>query len=320
MSNIERVNNLKQVVRLVQPEFERLAKIHNAVNYEREASFALQILNNNSYLQQIAMGDQDSLKQAIINVAAVGLSLSPVHKLAYLVPRDKKVCLDISYLGYIQLATDVGAIKWAAAEVVREKDSFVHYGIGKEPRHEFKPFKDRGKIVGCFCLAKTHGDEFIVTVMSIEEVFGIRDRSPGWKSYLRDKAKLTPWNTDETEMIKKTILRRAYKTWPKTDSRSERLQNAIEIANSLDALDMGPVLEPEEETIQTENFAKIRSSLTALGRSEAAFLEHLIRSAKRDLKKLEDLTPIETSQAIIFLNQLLENKKPEGAPPLENVG
>ena len=89
MSNIQRFENLKQVVAQTQPAFDELAKIHGAVNYKREASFALQALTDNDYLASLAMGNQDSLKRAVINVAAIGLSLSPVHKLAYLVPRKK---------------------------------------------------------------------------------------------------------------------------------------------------------------------------------------------------------------------------------------
>lgn len=320
MSNLERVENLKQIVRLVQPDFDKLAKIHNAVNYEREASFALQILNDNSYLQGVAMGDQDSLKRAIINVAAVGLSLSPVHKLAYLVPRDKKVCLDISYQGYIQLATDAGALKWAVAEIVREKDKFTHHGIGKEPVHSFNPFKDRGKIVGCYCLAKTHGDEFIVSIMSADEVYSIRDRSMSWRAYQKDKSKTSPWNTDETEMIKKTVIKRAYKSWPKTDSRGDRLQNAIEITNQADPIDTGPTIEAADEGAYKSGIDTIREALKELRRPESAFLEHLMRTNNRDLTKLEDLTPLEVSQATIFLNHLLTKAKPKTEALSEKAG
>jgi recombination protein RecT len=46
--------------------------------------------------------------------------------LAYLVPRDGKVCLDISYMGMMHLAQQCGAIQWGQAVLVREGDQFVN--------------------------------------------------------------------------------------------------------------------------------------------------------------------------------------------------
>jgi recombination protein RecT len=37
-------------------------------------------------------------------VAAIGITLNPASKLAYLVPRDGMVCLDISYMGLLHRA------------------------------------------------------------------------------------------------------------------------------------------------------------------------------------------------------------------------
>ncbi len=310
MSNIERFDNLKQVVQMAKSQFDELAAIHNAVNYKREASFALQALTDNGYLAQIAMGDQDSLKRAIINVAAVGLSLSPVQKLAYLVPRDKKVCLDISYRGYIQLAMDVGATKWVMAEIVREKDEYSYEGMGREPVHKFNPFNnDRGKIIGAYCVAKTHDSEFILTQMSAEEIFSIRARSSAWRAYEKDKSKTSPWNTDESEMIKKTIIKRASKMWPMTDTRENRFQKAIDITNEVDEISMGPQLLTQGNSEREGKLKDIRSSLVFLERSEEKYLEHLIRVNRRDLKKLEDLTDIELGQATVMLKQMVDTKK-----------
>ena len=64
--------------------------------------------------------------------------------------------------------------------------------------------------------------------MSLEEVHRIRDRSEGWKAYVAKKIKSTPWHSDEGEMIKKTVIKRAYKLWPKTD----RLDGAVHFLNT----------------------------------------------------------------------------------------
>lgn len=312
MSNLERMENVKQLVRMAEPDFNKLAAIHGAVNFARESSFALQALQANSYLASVAMGDQDSLIKAIINVAAIGLSLSPVHKLAYLVPRNKKICLDISYRGFVQLATDIGAIKWAVAEVVCEKDAFEIGGFGKEPIHKFEPFKDRGEVVGAYCVAKTHDGEFLTTVMSADEIISIRARSESWKAYERDNSKTNPWITDRNEMIKKTVIRRAYKSWPMTDSR-KRFDQAIDVTNEADPMDMSLKLVTESNASERESsIAKIRDMLKAIERTEEKFVEHQVRVCRRDIKKLEDMTDKELADATIMLNSLVDAKARKG--------
>lgn len=282
--------------------------IHNAVNYKKEASFALQILNANSFLMGVALGDQDSLKNAIINVAAIGLSLSPLMKLAYLIPRKNKVCLDISYLGYIDLAVSVGAIKWAQAEVVRDKDVYVYKGMGQMPLHEFDPFSDRGEVKGVYCVAKTHDGEFILTQMSNEQVWSIRDRSESYMAWVRDNSKSTPWKTDIDEMIKKTCIRRAYKSWPKSSTKSDdRFERAIDVSNEVEFSETQDV--PLLADSKGEHIATIRDYLTSLNRTEEKYIAHLVRVNRRDIKSLQDLTEIEMNQAIIMLDQLVEAQK-----------
>lgn len=306
MSNEIRANNLVQIIQAIQPKFDELAKIHGAVEYVRESSFALQILQDNYYLSQVAMGDQDSLKRAIINVAAIGLTLSPVHKLAYLVPRDKKVHLDISYRGFIQLAAEIGSIKWAVAELVHKNDKYTFCGIGKEPIHQFEPFGNRGDLVGVYCLAKTCGDEFILTQMSIEEVYGIRNRSQSWIAYKKDSAKRTPWATDAGEMIKKTVIKRAAKSWPMVEARS-RLEKALDTSNDSDTVITE--IAPPARTDRDSNIKLIENMLEDLGKSKEKFIQHLTRANMRELKELQDLTDIEMDQAIILLNQFVNQKK-----------
>lgn len=313
MSNLERVENVKQIVKAVQPDFEALAQIHGAVSYKKEASYALRALNENSYLMSVALGNLDSLKQAIIDVAAVGLTLNPVHGFAYLIPRKSKVCLDIGYRGHIQLAAESGCIKYCKAEIVREKDKYVYKGMSTRPKHEFEAFADRGKIKGVYCITKMQDGEILVDQMSIAEVYAIRDRSESWKAYAKDKTKTSPWNTDEEEMVKKTLIRRARKSWPLTDKR-ERIEKAVAISDELDPIELTPVLPAPQESAKDKDLAEIRDGLKTLKRTEADFLAYMVRIARRDLKKLEDMTPQETSNALIFLKGVVaQQEKKKGA-------
>jgi recombination protein RecT len=164
----------------------------------------------------------------VTNIAAIGISLNPAKKQAYLVPRDGRICLDISYIGLMDLAMATGSLKWAQAALVHEQDAFALNGFDKPPTHNFNPFaKDRGEVIGVYVVVKTADNEYLTTAMSIDEVNAIRDRSSAWKAWI-EKKKTCPWVTDPGEMAKKTCVKRAYKFWPKT----ERLEEAIHYLNT----------------------------------------------------------------------------------------
>lgn len=191
------------------------------ISFEREAGFAMQLMQSNDYLAKIALGNQASMQAAIINVAAIGISLNPASKQAYLVPRDGKVCLDISYMGMLHLAQQTGAIQWGQARIVRANDEFELLGIDEAPRHKFNPFakdEERGEIVGAYVVVKTDGGDYLTHAMPIAEIYAIRNASQSWKS-----GKASPWKSHEGEMIKKTVVKQASKYWPHRD----RLQQAV---------------------------------------------------------------------------------------------
>lgn len=223
MSNIVTIKN--EIYALRDTFQSRLS--NNNLSFEVEAGFAVQQLEQNDYLLSVAMNNRQSVINAVTNVAAIGISLNPARKQAYLVPRDKRVCLDISYIGLVDLATQSGSIVWCKAELVYESDSFAMGEPGTMPKHQFNPFaKDRGQIIGAYCVAKTPGGEYLCDAMSIDEINAIRDRSSAWRAY-QSKGVSCPWVTDPGEMAKKTVIKRASKLWPK----NERLNMAIQHLN-----------------------------------------------------------------------------------------
>jgi recombination protein RecT len=72
-------------------------------------------------------------------------------------------------------------------------------------------------------VVKTADGDYLTTCMSRDEIDGIMNRSQSVKS-----GKSSPWKTDYNEMAKKTVVKRAYKYWPKT----ERLDKAIHHLNT----------------------------------------------------------------------------------------
>lgn len=194
-----------------------------SITFQREAEFAMQVMQGNDYLIKCAVQNPQSVIDAVTNIAAIGISLNPAKKHAYLVPRKGKICLDISYMGLMDLAIQSGSILWAQAVLVREGDKFTVVAVDRPPVHERNPFAtDRGEIVGVYVVAKTADGDYLTETMTTAEVNEIRDRSEAWKAWI-EKQKKCPWVTDWSEMAKKTVVKRAQKYWPKT----ERLEAAV---------------------------------------------------------------------------------------------
>lgn len=197
------------------------------IKFEAEAGFAVQAIMASDYATKIALSNPQSVINAVTNVAAIGISLNPAKKQAYLVPRKSKICLDISYMGLMELAIASRSVCWAQSLLVYSNDKFRINGYDKPPAHDYEPFgADRGEIVGVYVVAKTADGDYLTHCMDLAAVFDIRERSEAWKAWLKDKTKC-PWVTDAGEMIKKTCVKQASKYWPKTD----RLDQAIHHLN-----------------------------------------------------------------------------------------
>lgn len=223
MNAIVKEHPIVEIVMGARDAFQTLLADQSMV-FEREASFALQALMRSDYTLKTAMSNRQSVVNAVANIAAIGLSLNPAKKQAYLVPRDGAVHLDISYMGLMDLAMQSGSVRWAQADVVYKADEFRLHGFDRAPTHRHDPFAtDRGEIIGVYVVVKTADGDYLTETMTIAEINGVRDRSSAWK-----QSKSGPWKTDFCEMAKKTVVKRAYKYWPKTD----RLDRAIHHLNT----------------------------------------------------------------------------------------
>lgn len=213
-----------------------------AVTWAKESQFAIQLFQKNDYLAKTAIGNPTSAQNAIINVAAIGITLNPASKLAYLVPRDGMVCLDISYMGLLHLAQAAGCILWGQCKLVYANDTYESNGLDKAPTHKYNAFGDRGAVVGGYCTVKTPGGDYLTEEMSLAEIKATEATS---------KAKNGPWKNFWEEMARKTIVKRASKYWP----RAERLDNAIHVINEDEGVHTEPVMEhvPESQLLEAEN-------------------------------------------------------------------
>ena len=207
-----------------------------ALKFESECLYARQQLMKNDYSLTAAKNNEAAFRAAILNVAAIGISLNPATAHAYLVPRSPakgqpaQICLDISYRGLVKLATDSGAIEWAKAVLVYEGDDFKWRGPAEQPHHEADVFDPNRidaanplqNLKGGYCLAKLSGGGYMVDIMTAAEILEVKNTS---------KAQNGPWaGAWAGEMAKKTLVKRASKSWPQSGGR-ERLDRAIEIVN-----------------------------------------------------------------------------------------
>lgn len=185
------IQKVYETINPLKTDFEQVCS-EPSIAFKRESEFAMQIFANNDYLATTAINNLVSVRSAIMNIAAIGISLNPAQKLAYLVPRDRKVCLDISYMGLMHIAQQSGAIKWCQSSIVRKNDNFQLTSIDTAPRHEynaFAPAEERGDIVGAYVVVKTDDGDYLTHTMPIADIYAIRDRSSAWKAW---KSKQNP--------------------------------------------------------------------------------------------------------------------------------
>lgn len=253
-----------------------------SVVWEKEKQFAIQAIQANDYLAKIANNNQASLQNAIVNIASIGISLNPALKHAYLVPRKGGVCLDLSYMGLLHLAQSSGVILWGQCKIVRANDTYQNQGLSKEPSHLSDTFGDRGEIVGAYCTVKTIDGDYLTEEMSIKEIFDIRARSEAFKKGNG------PWKTDEGEMIRKTVVKRAYKYWPKC----ERLGSAIQMLN-----DNGEGIVSEKDVTPLVENPLQELGLLLVGKDENQYLPWL------KVNKIEDLTEDQATAAVLILRK-----------------
>lgn len=262
------MSNIVEFVKQQEPLFCG-ALTDQSVTWAKESQFAIQLFQKNDYLAKTALVNPTSAQNAIINVAAIGITLNPASKLAYLVPRDGMVCLDISYMGLLHLAQATGSIKWGQCKLVYSNDTYESNGLDTAPTHKYNAFGDRGVVVGGYCTVKTPDGDYLTEEMSLAEIKATEATS---------KAKNGPWKNFWEEMARKTIVKRASKYWP----RAERLDSAIHVINEDEGIYQEPVMvhKSEEDIREDER----RRQQDVMDKAQSLCEEMSQAETMRDLK------------------------------------
>jgi len=224
-TQVQVIQSEKPVLALLQPRQSDLIQMMGGeMEYKKEISFAIQAANSNDIL---AGCHPSSVAKAIFNLAITGLSLNPVKKLAYLIPKNIKgqwqAILMPSYQGLAHLIMQGGEIQKIVAHVVYEGDEFEYeLGFDVHVKHVPKLSATKKMVVAAYALAIDKNGAKYAEVMSKQELDEIKERSDSGKK------NTGPWVSDYPEMCRKTCIRRIYKYLPK-GANAEAVGEAIKI-------------------------------------------------------------------------------------------
>ncbi len=250
---------VEQAIAHIRPEFEKISRTAGGlVRYQEEARFALQIIRRSPYMQRCI---PQTIEDAVINVAAIGLSLNPILQHGFLIPRRQGnnviCCFDPGYRGLIKLSTDGGLITSVQAVAVYEEEVLsgnfkLTRGSSPSVLHNTDPLmklSDMGDIVGAYCVAHIkHSPVPHTTWMPIDEIMRVAEKSEAFHPRDKSKKPSGPWVTEFQEMCVKTAIKRGRKQWP---GGNERLDRAINLSNVAESyIEPDP---PEESALVGES-------------------------------------------------------------------
>jgi recombination protein RecT len=236
--NIQTVRNL-----LIKMKTQIAMALPKHLDVDRVIRVALTSVNQNPLLLECT---QKSLIGAIVQSAQLGLEVDGILGQASLVPfwNSKKGCREVQlipgYKGLISLARRSGLVEAIYAQVVYEKEKFeLVYGMDRKLIHVPLPPKERGAekkgVYAVACLKDGTKHWEFLWADEAEEVkqFALKsNKRPG----------MSPWNTHEDDMWRKTAIRRLSKYLP----LSPEFQKAAFIDEQADAgimhdLDVGSI-------------------------------------------------------------------------------
>lgn len=187
----------------------------------------------------------ESILGSVMKSAQFGLEIGTGE--AYLVPyfnnksRKLEAQFQPGYKGLLKLVANTKRIKNPCVYPVYTKDHF-DLVLGTEQKVVHKPCldEDRGEVRGYYFTAEHVEGGYYIEWMSIGEVNRIKARSKSKDS--------GPWVTDEIEMGRKTLCKRAVKYLPMSTEVVELIDqdNRVEYGDMLADINLGDKKEPIE--------------------------------------------------------------------------
>ena len=188
----------------------------NVDRFMQSAALAI----TNPKMPNLRLCSKESIFRSLKEAASYGLELNGTLGQAYLIPYNEKVngkyemtChFQMGYKGLIALARRSNTIKTIAAEPIHENDIFeVELGMGRKLSHKIDIMKERGDVIGYYCLVELCNGGSQFKVMSKKDVEKHRDKFS--KAYdPKDSSNI--WNKNFDAMALKTVVIQALKLCP----------------------------------------------------------------------------------------------------------
>lgn len=181
-------------------------------------------------VKDIEKCDPGSVFGALVQTAILGLDPNPDLGLVYYVPRTNRATnsvqleFKLGYKGLKEIILRNPEITMIDTDIVYEKDSFEVEKFAIPPIKHKPNYKDRGKPVLVYAVAKFRG-EYIFEVLNEADINDAKNRSDARTS------QYSPWNAQEQsvrlEMWKKTAFRRLCKLLPLSVTKRVQLDDAV---------------------------------------------------------------------------------------------
>lgn len=284
-------------------------RTNQELKFKTECHHALEIVKGSSKLQQ---ADPDSVKECIMDVSLLGLTLAPSAQHAYLVPRFIRgkgmvATLYTSWRGLTVAAKRWGGLHDFSAQVVYANEPFgISQGTSPEVRHEIIPSAERrGELVGAYCIAYMQSGIVKVEYMDRAQIDRARAVSESKDS------QYSPWKNWYEEMARKTVVRRAAKHW----QGAPELEASLQVQNKYEGIghavsDEDQALLPAGEghpLITEEDALAIHARLTDNGCDANKVLARICRVM--GVEQIEQLTSERLEEANGYADQAIEARQ-----------
>lgn len=189
--------------------------------------------------------NKSSILTCMFNAVKLGLNPDPVFGEIYFIPYSGEVTYQIGYKGMIELSRRTGTVSDVAMYQVFAKDEFDFYEDEKGQHFKYRPSidKERGSEICCISIVSFKDGTRSAHYMESERINNI-------KKIVLARTPKSPWANElyESEMRKKTCLRRHWKTLPK----SSEISHALEYEESIERGEILKQKHPEIEGIIEE--------------------------------------------------------------------
>ena len=201
MSN-EIVRSMDTVQDLIKANAEQLKScLGRTMDWSRFAHIVLSEFKKTPALMNCT---KDSVMSSVVVSARLGLEVGSTLGHLYLIPYKSTCTPILGYKGLIELVRRSGVVSKLEAHVVHANDRF-EYELGMEPKLVHVPMlggeKERGERIAVYAIAVMRDGTKQFEVMDASEVHKI-------KISTQSGGKYGPWKDHESQMWRKTVIRR----------------------------------------------------------------------------------------------------------------